>query len=210
MAKLNSQNSKDKSAELAQTHGIIQIPHPTLRKKARHILVEEIGTPKLNAIIAKMSLALKTQEDGVALAAPQINESLQLFIVSGRIIEMIEGELTPTEADEKMKVTKRPDSVFINPIIVKRSKKTKMMEEGCLSVRNKYGRIKRSTNVTIEALDQNGNKVKRGAGGLLAQIFQHETDHLHGVLFIDNAVDVDELTEELTKENPSEKVLTKK
>jgi len=62
-----------------------------------------------------------------------------------------------------------------------------VVDEGCLSVRGIYGNIERSKNATIKAYDENGNKFVRGAGGLLAQAFQHECDHLEGTLFIDNA-----------------------
>ena len=97
---------------------------------------------------------------------------MQIFIVSKKVV--------PRASD---------DLVFINPKITKFSKKKKMMEEGCLSVRWIYGNVERSTNVTLEAYDENGEKVTRGAGGLLAHIFQHEVDHLNGILFIDKAVD---------------------
>ena len=74
------------------------------------------------------------------------------------------------------------------------------MEEGCLSVRWLYGKVKRSVRVTLSAQDDTGKKIERGASGLLAQIFQHEVDHLDGVLFIDKASDVWEMTEEEIKE----------
>ena len=67
------------------------------------------------------------------------------------------------------------------------------MEEGCLSVRWKYGKVMRSEKATITAYDENGKKFSRGATGLIAQIFQHETDHLDGVLFIDKADNIVDL-----------------
>ena len=66
------------------------------------------------------------------------------------------------------------------------------MPEGCLSVRWLYGRTLRYTKASIEAYDKKGKKFSRGASGLLAQIFQHETDHLKGILFIDHAEDIKE------------------
>ena len=68
-----------------------------------------------------------------------------------------------------------------------------MTEEGCLSVRYLYGKVKRSVKATIEAYDENGKRHTFGASGLLAQIFQHEMDHLSGVLFTDTAIDVEEI-----------------
>ena len=70
------------------------------------------------------------------------------------------------------------------------------MEEGCLSVRYVYGKVTRPEKVTLEALDQNGKKFSRGFSGLLAQIVQHENDHLNGILFTDKATDLQEISHE--------------
>ncbi len=71
-----------------------------------------------------------------------------------------------------------------------------MLDEGCLSVRFLYGKIKRSEKATVTAYDETGKKFSYSGTGLMAQIFQHETDHLNGILFIDTAKDVEELTPE--------------
>jgi peptide deformylase len=86
--------------------------------------------------------------------------------------------------------------VFINPVILKLSKEKKPMEEGCLSVRRLYGKVERHIKTKLTAYNERGEKVTVGASGLLAQIFQHETDHLDGTLFIDKALDVVEISEE--------------
>ena len=70
------------------------------------------------------------------------------------------------------------------------------MEEGCLSVRWIYGKTKRFSHVSIEAYDEYGEKFSYGASGLIAHIFQHEIDHLHGILFIDHGYNLEEYTEE--------------
>jgi peptide deformylase len=85
------------------------------------------------------------------------------------------------------------DAVFINPVLKKVSNEKRIVEEGCLSVRWLYGKVKRGTKATVQAWDENGQKFERGGTGLLAQIFQHETDHLNGVLFIDKAKYVEEI-----------------
>ena len=85
------------------------------------------------------------------------------------------------------------DLVFINPEIINLSKKKRKMEEGCLSVRWLYGQVNRHEKVTIKAYDENGKLMTVGASGLLAQIFQHEIDHLNGILFIDKAENVRDL-----------------
>ena len=86
--------------------------------------------------------------------------------------------------------------MFINPKITKTSKKIEEMHEGCLSVRWIYGKTKRYSRVTLEAYDENGNKFSFGASGLISQIFQHETEHLDGILFIDEGYDFEEYTAE--------------
>ncbi len=169
---------------------IVQRDNPVLRLKAREVPVEHITSPVTEKIIAEMTAALKTQPDGIAIAAPQIGESLRIFIINGALLK--EADTTYTgEAS---------DLVFINPVITKRSRTRKVVEEGCLSVRWLYGMIKRSTQVTLSAYDENAKPITRGASGLLAQIFQHEVDHLDGTLFIDSADEVWEMNAEEIEE----------
>lgn len=165
---------------------ILQKESLVLRQIAKEIPLEEIKSKKIQKIISDMKKALSTQADGVAIAAPQIGESLRIFVVSGSVFSLIKKK-----SDEKF-----PDLVFINPKITKLSKEKKLMEEGCLSVRYLYGRVRRSAKASIEAYDENRNLFKKGASGLLAQIFQHETDHLEGELFIDKAKDLEEISKE--------------
>ncbi len=153
---------------------------PILRKTAKAVAIGDISSKKIRDILKRMKTALKREEDGVAIAAPQIGESLRMFVISGRVTSI----LNPTK-DGASKVY--PDTVYINPEIIKLSKKRKKVEEGCLSVRWLYGWVERSEKATIRALDENGKKIQIGASGLLAQIFQHETDHLNGILFVDKA-----------------------
>ncbi|QQR82738.1 peptide deformylase [Candidatus Campbellbacteria bacterium] len=154
---------------------IVQNEAPVLRGKAHAVSKSDIGSNRLASIITNMKKALATQKDGVALAAPQIGVPLQLFIVSGDIFKKEDDERRPD------------DMVFINPVIVKKSRTKKWLEEGCLSVRWKYGEVHRHTKATVRALGLDGKPFEIGASGLLAQIFQHETDHLNGILFIDTA-----------------------
>lgn len=149
---------------------------PILREIAKHVPIEEIKTKKIRSILRNMKGALHAEEDGVAIAAPQIGESLRIFIVS--------SDITAPPKD------RNHDLVVINPQIIKKSKKKKTVEEGCLSVRYLYGQVKRSEKITIRAYDETGKQFERGASGLLAQIFQHETDHLNGILFVDKAENV--------------------
>lgn len=162
---------------------ILQKEAPVLREIAKEVPLKDIRSKKFLAVIGRMKKALHAEEDGVAIAAPQIGVSLRLFIVAGRTLAII----------KKTEDKKYPDLVFINPTLVKLSKKKKKMEEGCLSVRWLYGEVERSEKATINAYDERGKKVHLGASGLLAQIFQHEVDHLDGVLFIDKAENIENL-----------------
>jgi peptide deformylase len=169
---------------------IVQTPAPVLREKAKEVPVSDISSPKIKKVISEMSKLLATQDDGVAIAAPQIGESLRIFIISGQVLKL---------ADPNYKGEER-DLVFINPVITKLSKEKQEVEEGCLSVRWKYGKIMRAKKATVKAYDENGVLFERGASGLLAQVFQHETDHLDGVLFIDSAFDVKDIPPEVQAE----------
>lgn len=169
---------------------ILQSKEKVLRKIAKEINLKEIKTLKIRKILKEMSASLKSQYDGVALAAPQIGYSLRIFIVSGKIFSA-KGKLISNEGLVTRQQIMR-DLVFINPKISKLSREKEWTPEGCLSVRWLYGKTWRSKKALITAYDENGKKFSRGASGLLAQIFQHETEHLNGILFIDHAKDIKE------------------
>ncbi len=178
------QDTRNSNKEIVQKHD------PILRGKAKDVPIEDIKSEKIQRVILDMKKAMDSQTDGIAIAAPQIGESMKIFMISGPLLK---------QADKTYKGDGN-DLVFINPEITKSSKEKKEMEEGCLSVRWLYGKVKRAVRVTLKAYDQNGNKVERGASGLLAQIFQHEVDHLNGVLFTDKADEVWEMSEEEVRE----------
>ena len=169
---------------------ILQKEAAELRKISVPIAPEAISSLNTKKLITRLKKALSSQDDGVAIAAPQIGENVRVFVVSGRTLAMIAAE----KSDEKNPPL--PDLVFINPEITKRSKKMESMEEGCLSVRYLYGSVKRATKVTVQAYDEHGKMFTRGGAGLLAQIFQHEIDHLDGVLFTDKAENVKDIPPE--------------
>ena len=158
---------------------IVQKEDPVLREKAKSVSKDMFGSAELELILKNMKTALDGEEDGAAIAAPQIGVSLRIFMISDRVF----GE------KNKKYGSKDPHFVFINPEITKLSKKTEILDEGCLSVRGYYGNVKRHANATVKAYDEHGQVFTRGAGGLLSQVFQHECDHLNGVLFIDRAED---------------------
>lgn len=185
---------------------ILQKSEPVLRKISENIPLKDIKSPKIQKILREMKEALDSQDDGVAIAAPQIGYSLRIFLVSRKVSTIMEEETdgkTKEENFSKEEKKNNKDLVFINPLIKKISKEKMLVEEGCLSVRYLYGKVNRATKVKIEAYDENGKKFERGGSGLLAQIFQHETDHLDGVLFIDKATDLEDLPPEKLKANKS-------
>lgn len=175
---------------------IVQNGDKVLRKIAKEVPVSSITKPKIQNILREMSEALHSQNDGVAIAAPQIGESFRIFIVSGRISDedFIRG--TGSTEGKSYKKTRNPDMIFINPVLKKISKDKKLMVEGCLSVRPLYGKVRRATRATVEAYNEHGKKFVKEGIGLLAHIFQHEIDHLEGILFIDKAKDLQEILNE--------------
>ena len=168
---------------------ILQKEEPVLRAVAKPVGKEMFGTPALGKILKDMKSAIASQDDAVAIAAPQIGVSLRIFVVSGRVFDMLMGK--PEEEQ-----TETEDVVFINPEIVKLSKERKQVEEGCLSVRYLYGKISRAKRAKVKAYDPRGKAFEVSGSGLLAQIFQHECDHLDGKLFIDEAVELEDLPPE--------------
>lgn len=159
---------------------IIQKENKILRKIAEEIKLSDIKKPKIQNLIKDMRKTLSSQIDGVALAAPQIAVSKQIFIINPEIFKMVNHRGVK-------------ETVFINPKIIKISKDKKKMEEGCLSVRPLYGLVKRASRATIEAYNEKGEKFIMEGKGLLAQVFQHETDHLMGILIIDKATNIREI-----------------
>lgn len=181
---------------------IVQKGEAVLRKIAKDVRLDEIKTPKIQKIIADMKTALESQIDGVAIAAPQIGFPLRIFIISKRAEIIIKGLEKITTEDRAM----MSDPVYINPVLKKISHSKKKLDEGCLSVRYLYGKVERAEKATITAYDENGKKFTQGASGLLAQIFQHETDHLNGILFTDKADDIVEILPEKSSVNSKQEI----
>jgi len=157
---------------------LVPYNHPALHQIATAVTDTELTDGTVEKIVKAMRAALNAYAAkgfvGVAIAAPQIGVSKRIFLV----------------ADQSTERAALPSFVAVNPTIVKTSKKTHVVGEGCLSVPDYYGLVKRHKNVTLRAVDEAGKEFKRGAGGLLAQIIQHEVDHLDGTLFTDRALQV--------------------
>ncbi len=158
---------------------IITPDNPILRRKAS--VVKDPLDPALQRLIDDMIDTMR-EAPGVGLAAPQVAVSQRLAVI----------EYAPGSEDLPEDVQPPDPKLFvvINPEIVTQS--TDMVDgvEGCLSIPGYAGTVMRHTAITVKALNRQGRPIKIKAQGWLARIFQHEIDHLDGVLFIDRATDV--------------------
>jgi peptide deformylase len=155
---------------------IITLPETVLRRKARAITTID---KNLQTLIDDMIETMR-EAPGVGLAAPQIGLSERIIV-----IEYFERE----EDEEKEDAPKRVWAL-LNPEIVKTSSETLIGVEGCLSIPGLVGEVERYASVQVRGLNRHGKLVKIKAEGWLARIFQHEIDHLNGVLFTDRAIRV--------------------
>lgn len=177
---------------------IYQKGEAVLETVAKKVPLKDIPSKKIKKVIADMKQALAEHEDGIAISAPQIGVSLRIFVISEKAFiftEQSKNGTKPALASTKKstkKGTKKEsnDLVFINPEIIKLSKEKQWLEEGCLSVRWVYGNVLRAKKTKIRACDEKGRKFERGGSGIMAQIFQHEIDHLNGILFTEKAKDL--------------------
>ena len=154
---------------------IVTLPAPVLRRKARK--VTDFG-PELQKLVDDMIDTMR-EAPGVGLAAPQVDVPLRVIVVEY-------GD----DEDEAV-----PPKLFavVNPEIARYSTDNEMGTEGCLSIPGYAGEVERPLGVTIKGLNRRGQPVKIKAEGWLARIFQHELDHLDGVLFIDRATQIWEI-----------------
>ncbi|PIY33816.1 MAG: peptide deformylase [Candidatus Infernicultor aquiphilus] len=132
---------------------------PVLREKS--LAVKEI-TPEILNLIRDMAETMYTAS-GVGLAAPQVGVTKRIIIIDGEEEGLI---------------------VLVNPMLVK-SEGEVIEGEGCLSIPGVYCEVKRSSKVTVKALNESGEPIKITKEGLLARALQHEIDHLEGILFVD-------------------------
>lgn len=170
---------------------ILTEPNPVLRQRSKEIDLSAIESEEIKKAIQDMKETLAGSEDGIGIAAPQIGIPYRIFIVSEES-KYIEVKERPERTDWK-------NYVYINPIITKYSAKKTEAIEGCLSVPKKYGLVKRPEKISVEAVDENGNKISHGAAKFFARVIQHEMDHLDGILFIDKVSRFIEVNKEESK-----------
>lgn len=165
---------------------IVTLPEPVLRRKARAITNFD---KDLQTLIDDMVETMR-EAPGVGLAAPQIGLSDRLIVV----------EYFEHDEDEEVEDTPKKLFAVINPEIVKASEETLLGVEGCLSIPGLVGEVERHAKVHIKGLNRHGKPMRIKAEGWLARIFQHEIDHLNGVLFTDRATNVWQPQEEVESE----------
>jgi peptide deformylase len=152
---------------------VIKLPNPALRRKAHK--VTDFGDD-FQTLVEDMIETMRN-EPGVGLAAPQVNVTQKLIVV---------------EYPEDDSMEDAPPKLFIvaNPEFKKMSEELVKGIEGCLSVPNLLGQVERLFEVVVTGLDRRGKKQTIKAKGWLARIFQHEVDHLNGILFVDRALEL--------------------
>jgi peptide deformylase len=150
---------------VSPTLKIVQYPHPALR----HPAVPLTGITREVELLARAMLDLMYERHGLGLAAPQVGRPYQMFVAN-------------FSADrEKPEL----EGVFINPSILQKGGGTIEAEEGCLSFPELYKKVRRARTVTVQAYNLRGQLVEMELNDLPSRVWQHESDHLHGVLFID-------------------------
>jgi peptide deformylase len=149
---------------------IVTLPDPVLRRKARTITSFD---QDLQTLVDDMIETMR-EAPGVGLAAPQVGISERLIVVE-------------YPEDDEQEDSPKKIHVMINPEIKEISEETEMGIEGCLSIPNLQGEVERALAVTIKGQTRHGQPVRIKASGWLARIFQHEIDHLNGVVFTDRA-----------------------
>lgn len=142
-------------------------PDKRLRQLSDKVSLKAISDKDFGKFLDNM-VETMIAKDGVGLAAPQVGENIRVITVN----------------------TKQGPLAMLNPEITKKSLSKDWDEEGCLSVPNTWGQVKRHRTVHCQFFDRAGQKQKIEASGLLARVIQHEVDHLDGILFIDKAKDI--------------------
>lgn len=160
---------------------VARMGHPVLRQKARELTAEEIRSPAIQRLIGDMVETMR-EYGGIGLAAPQVHHSLRLALIEF--------------SDESARYPNRGEqglTVFINPRITVLDSTEQAFWEGCLSVPGMRGLVHRPRTIRVDFISREGKSESIEAAGFLATVFQHEFDHLDGVLYIDRLKDTRKL-----------------
>jgi peptide deformylase len=160
---------------------ILQIGHPVLRERAREVSRDELASAEVQTLIDDMIETMRAA-GGAGLAANQIGRALRIAVA---------------EVDNNPRYPYKPPialTVFVNPVIEPLDSEMVAINEGCLSVPDLRGELERHVNTRVRYLDREGQEHEVVKRGLTAGTFQHEVDHLDGVLFVDRVGDPRTLT----------------
>jgi peptide deformylase len=160
---------------------IAQIGHPVLRQRAREVSREELASPAMQQFIDDLVDTMR-DADGAGLAAIQVYEPIRIAAV-----EVRNNPRYPYKPPIAL-------TILVNPVLTPIGDETFDNYEGCLSVPNLRGLVKRSVHVHVRAWDRHGNVVDEDVHGLKAGTYQHEVDHLDGRIFVDRVTDPTTLT----------------
>jgi peptide deformylase len=156
---------------------LVEIGHPVLRERARELTQDELRSDEVQQLIDDMIETMRAAE-GAGLAANQVGETARVAVV----------EVRPGNPRYPYKPPV-PLTVIVNPVIEPLDDELEWINEGCLSVPNLRGEVPRHVNVRVRYLDRDGVEHDEVRRGLTAGTFQHELDHLDGVLFVDRVAD---------------------
>lgn len=168
---------------------VAHMGHPVLRAKARPLDASEIRSGEVQQLIDDMFDTM-AEYNGVGLAAPQIHESVRLFVAA---IPADAGDADEDDDDGDDEPETRAVAL-INPEITIVGRDTVEDWEGCLSIPDIRGRVPRARQILAKGYDRNGKRLEIRASGFSARVIQHETDHLNGVLFFDRMKSFETLT----------------
>lgn len=160
---------------------ILTVGHPLLRKRSREVSIEALASPEIQSTIDDLIDTMR-HANGAGIAAPQIGELVRIAT-----IEVNQNPRYPYKP-------RIPLTVVVNPIITFLDDELVEINEGCLSVPNLRGTVSRHVNIRVEWLDRHGTKHHEVKRGLTAGTYQHECDHLDGLLFLDRVTDTTTLT----------------
>lgn len=155
---------------------IAHIGHPVLRQRARELTLDELHAPETQRFIDDLVETMR-DANGAGLAAIQVYESIRVCA-----IEVKDNPRYPYKP-------KVPLTILVNPVIEVLTTERFDNYEGCLSVPNFRGLVPRATEIRVRAMDREGNPIDQVVQGLTAGTYQHEVDHLDGVIFVDRVVD---------------------
>jgi len=160
---------------------IATIGHPVLRERAREVSIEELRSPELQQLVDDLVDTMHAA-GGAGIAANQVHETVRIAVI---------------EVDHNPRYPYKPPiplTVVVNPVIEFLDDEMVEINEGCLSVPDLRGTVERHVNIRVRYLDRDGDPHEEVKRGLTAGTFQHELDHLDGVLFVDRVADPRTLT----------------